>query len=874
MGSSSHTSVVGYAIDNLLRKVLYAIEEELGILDDFPRQIESLQDELHRKHCFCMSNRCDWADQARKLVHDAEDLIDEFLLSREKQTKKKGIHLIHQKYKQWCNSRRITREIEAFKVRVVNHIGQSSGHNTHKEAPQRAPSYSRIPTNEIVGLEDEVNKLVEQFLLDAWWPRSVVPIVGMGGIGKSTLAWKVYNRPDIQGSFTLKAWISITQCFNYRDVLIRILSSICQVEDHELRSWRTEKLENTLNRSLSERPYLVVLDDVWSPPGHPAWERLLNAFPDSWNKSRIILTTRKNNVAVYAAPRRAPFRMKYLGDRESWMLFSEKVSIRADDIEFQDIGKQIVRKCGGLPLSIVATARRFKAANRRRADWDKEREEMEGRPLLKEIYECLELSYNDLTPELKYCFLHMGIFPENCTIPTRKLTHIWTAEELIIEQEGKRAEDVTESHLDALVQKNMIQPIEISPDGRIKTCKIDHSLRQLCIMKAKEEILLEIQSDCDFQPSNQCCHWAIHSSMDRYFDFQDSNCPLRTLASFVPNETISFAQLELISKRFKLLRVLHLEGMTVRHIPNEVGELRNLRYVNLRNTRIDQLPKSMRNLKKLLTLDIRDNTYLSNLTVVEDMKNLRNLYLPGLGEEFKVHKLSQLQTLKRVTLVSLECLKSLAELTTLQTLQFQLGGGPLNLNCFLESAKELKHLESLHLYPDIGIPSLAHGKFECLSSLTKLYVKGGVRELPKPEEFPPNLMQLTLDGSGLTPFTLEELGRLQKLSILRLRNLYIIGEKLSFAANGFPRLKYLELQTLWNLKDLELQGTQASQAFQQLKYLKISNCTALNGLPTELKQLTLLSELQIDRMSEKFEKKIRRGNWYKLHDVIRYTNTL
>lgn len=97
---------------------------------------------------------------------------------------------------------------------------------------------------------------------------------------------------------------------------------------------------------------MVVLGDVWSPPGHSAWERLLDAFPNPWNNSRIILTTRMNELAMYAAVGN-PFRMKCLGNKESWKLFYEKVSMSADNIELQDTGKQILRKCGGLPPSVV-----------------------------------------------------------------------------------------------------------------------------------------------------------------------------------------------------------------------------------------------------------------------------------------------------------------------------------------------------------------------------------------------------------------------------------------------------------------------------------------------------------------------------------------
>ena len=863
------TKLTGYLASEIEKEVLQI---------NFPDKYEWLQAELRRMQCFLKDSgverdhlQAHRIGEVRKLAYGAEDLITKFLLESEsKSDDTVTINVLSQ----WSSKRRIIKEVEAIKnklLQINQSNNQSSFLNANRASLNRVPSFVQIQISDILGLENETNELLKQ-LTDQQMHRSVLSIVGMAGIGKSTLAWKLLNHPVIEHTFPLRAWVTTKRQLEYRDMQVKISLSEGQ-QQQEGRGWTTVEM-NKLCQSLGNNRYLVVLDDVWGPPYQSLWDGgLLEAFPDIQNGSRIMVTTQRNDVAAYAGTHSTPaMSMKHLDDQQSWELFCKKASISINNRTLQDVGKKIVKRCGGLPLSIVTLGGKFVGVTKK-MDWEKAYKEMEDSTLPSEVLENLEPSYNGLTPELQDCFLRLAFFPVDHTVQAKKLTQIWIAEGLITEQaEGMEA--TAESYLDMLVERNMLQPVKISADGKIKACRIDNSLQELCIMKAKEVIFLDVHKNDKFQPSSYSRHRAIHASMDKSFDSQDPTSPLRTLMFFVPNGKISLPQLEFICKKFKLLKVLHLEGMIVAQLPDQVGNLQNLRYLNLRNTSIDKLQPSMGNLKKLLTLDIRDNMYVTDLDVIKDMKKLQNLYLPGYYEGLILDGLSELRILKWVRLETVESLESLAKLTTLKILRVQLEG-QLSLDDFLDSAKELNKLESLYFYPNSEISSLGTGKFQSLTSLTKLYIKGGVRELPSHEDFPPNLMHLTLDGSGLIPFPIDELAKLPKLSILRLRNLYIKDEKLRFAADGFPRLKYLELLHLWNLKGLKIQG---EGALRRLRHLKISNCTALNSLPKRMQHLTKLSELHIDKMRDTFVKKIQEEVEYRdrikhVHS-IKYTNTL
>ncbi|PHT61861.1 hypothetical protein T459_34278 [Capsicum annuum] len=229
-----------------------------------------------------------------------------------------------------------------------------------KQAPkeflvQDSSSVKHTPyvENNMVGRDDQMKWMLTELTRygGSSGELKVIPIVGMGGVGKTTLAKEVYNDESIRLHFDVRAWATVSQKHNIKEILPSL--------------WRCEKGENIyvdseaeladkLQKSLKGKRYLIVLDDMWDSE---AWDAVRLCFPSENNGSRILLTTRNTEVARCAGTKNLSLQMSFMDQHESWKLF-ESIAFSNEVLpsEFETIGKQIVNKCHGLPLSISVVA--------------------------------------------------------------------------------------------------------------------------------------------------------------------------------------------------------------------------------------------------------------------------------------------------------------------------------------------------------------------------------------------------------------------------------------------------------------------------------------------------------------------------------------
>ncbi|KAM3269332.1 hypothetical protein P3S67_030214 [Capsicum chacoense] len=306
------------------------------------------------------------------------------------------------------------------------------------EPSKHLPTHRSNPVNdeEIVGFENETEKII-QYLIRGTHEIDVVPIVGMGEQGKTTIARTVYNNGSIVYHFDVRAWCIISQSYNRRDLFQEIFSQVTGKED---KGDKEDIIADELKKSLMGKRYLIVLDDMWDGK---AWDDLRLSFPDESCPPSL-----------------------------------------------QDVSKAVAERCKGLPLVIVLVAGIIKR-NKMEASWWHEVKhslvsyhgESEGYSL-----STIQLSYDNLPDHLRPCLLYMGMFPEDSRIPVSELISLWIAECFVqnIEESG-RLEETAEGYLNDLISSNVVMVSGRRYNGKVKYCQVHDVVLHFCLNKSREE---------------------------------------------------------------------------------------------------------------------------------------------------------------------------------------------------------------------------------------------------------------------------------------------------------------------------------------------------------------------------------------------------
>ncbi|KAH0692369.1 hypothetical protein KY285_019466 [Solanum tuberosum] len=463
-----------------------------------------------------------WVIEMNSIANDAVDILETYSLEAVKGASRlKACACICRKEKKFYN---VAKEIQSLKQRImdisrkrdtygITNINSNAGEGTSNQVTtlRRTTSYVDDQDYIFVGLQDVVESLLAELLKEE--PRrNVLSIHGMGGLGKTTLARNLYNSPNIVSSFPTRTWICVSQEYNTMDLFKTIIKSIqgCAKETLDLLEKMAETdLENHLRDLLEGSKYLVVVDDVWQKE---AWESLKRAFPDRNNGSRVIITTRNQDVAERADNRGFVHKLRFLKQEESWDLFCRKLlDVRAMVPAMESLAKDMVEKCRGLPLAIVVLSGLLshrwgldKWQNVKDCLWkDIEKDSIE-------ISFILSLSFNDLSAELRKCFLYFGIFPEDQVIYADDIMRLWMGEGFIIPRGEERMEDVAEGFLNELIRRSLVQVVDTFWE-KVTDCKVHDLLRDLAIQKALEVNFFDIYDPRKNLKSTSCIRHATHS---------------------------------------------------------------------------------------------------------------------------------------------------------------------------------------------------------------------------------------------------------------------------------------------------------------------------------------------------------------------------
>ncbi|XP_021291640.1 putative disease resistance protein RGA3 [Herrania umbratica] len=614
-----------------------------------------------------------WLLKLREVAYESDDVLDELVyedLRRDVVTNKPMCIFV---WKQVCDFFSLTNPVlfhfmMANKVKQINQSLDQIKNEGFVLGLRNRPvgritvlgqdiyeTDSILDSGPIIGRRDDVSKIVNMLSsMSNQHEISVISVVGMPGLGKTTLAKMVCKEVKEKNMFDVAIWVCVSYDFSHQKILGGMLESL----DRSAGGMSNiDAILFNLQKELKDKSFLLILDDVWIEDDQK-WRELKNRLSkinDNANElslqkrdkaNAIVVTTRSHRTAsvVETSPDHR-HNLEKLSKEECWSIIKERacrIGGALVSVDLEEIGKEIAEKCGGVALlaSVLGGTLGFA---RRKEDWLA----IKNSDVLKlenndEVLPKLKLSFDNLPFSLKQCFAYCSIFPKGHVIEKDQLIQLWMAqgflhpsEEIIWSEEGGVAEleDVGDKFFNGLLSNSLFQDVKRDTCGNIKTCKMHDVVHDLAQFVSKSELIAsKLTSKLTTDPAEQkkTLTTAISDHVRHLNVAYDEELVPKISEDVAGKLRSLFSKVNVFNdalRDFKSLRILNFCDAMINDLPTFLGRVKHLRYLDVSGTSITELPQSIDRLFNLQTLRFMHCKHLEMLPEgLGNLVSLRHIY--------------------------------------------------------------------------------------------------------------------------------------------------------------------------------------------------------------------------------------------------------
>jgi len=897
------------AVSFVLQQSFPFVVEEGRLLTGFGRDLKEIKNELESiqallkdadKKASEEGERANkevkaWTKQLREESFRIEDVIDYYNMNVAQRVNHSGLIALLQNIFHMIPTLKshyhVASEIRDIKLSVAGIKRRSTDFDFQSERGTKAarfvdPEIASYFNEDVVGFESPRDELV-RFLVEGTSERMLVSVVGMGGLGKTTLAKYVFDKHEVKNHFDCRFHILASQSNTTKELLIDMITKFYEHSNEPIPKGLKEMHDITLTTRVREylesKRYLMWFDDVRK---EEFAEGIEYALVSNNKGSRIIVTTRMMHAAEYFRESFSGhvYKLQPLPPNKAWELFCNKTFRGECPEHLEKMSKDIVQKCGGLPLAIVIIGRLLSTKAKLKSEWKKVSQnlmELDGNVHFTRLTMILSRSYDDLPCHLKLCMLYFGIYPEHYTINCKRLTRQWIAEGFVMCDEGKTLEEVAEEYLKELIYTSLVQVSSVGFDGKVKSCRVHDLLHHIILRKMKDESFCHIMYEDQEQATVGITRRFSIATFSNNVLRNNSNSGIRAIFVF-DNREMSKHFIDSLSVKFKFVKVLDFEHSLLNYVPENLGNLLNLKYLNLSHTKVMVLPRSIGNLPNLETLDLRQTQVVELPMEINKLTKLRllSVYYKKYEEHCSLLNYTTgaqmqkgigcLKSLRNLYFLEAGCggvdlIQELKKLSKLRKLGIRGVRGTYG-NAVCAAVQEMINLESLNI---TAITEEEILDLDFVSAPPYLKVLNLKARLTKFPDWIPKLEYIVKLVLGFCKFEHDPLNSLKNLPNLMRLILWddaFAGESLHFQEGGFPMLKELDLTRLNRLSSVSIDR----DALLGLEHFRCNNIPELKVLPQDLQNLKNLQFLGFADMPVELVDSIDRAKDGGCHWIINH----